>query len=651
MQYQCFAEGGDSAESGSADIKVKIEACNPAFLDLRQMFPVKEEIQQTVFSSSDQLAGLVNRSLQQESKRNVELILEQISKLSPLEKLLLYLKLPTGKEYPDPLKQPSNPLGSRPEISQTIAWIKTHLKEDKHTSLPKQDVYNEYLEFCNASKVKHLSTADFGKVMKQVYPSVRPRRLGTRGNSRYCYSGMTNRLSLPSPQLPKITGKFSPELAQSICKETLTSSASSEGSNDLNCPVSSELTFMMSSKICRPNEDKCLQTDRRKQDDELVNRSTKTPPERCKGRKGSTIPLSVGKKGAGGKKPRLEENNESGPSGVKLPIPRLPKIPKVVDNASSQSVKKQKPLQPKPANGRETEFLESGNSLEQEEELMNYFRKSSEEEPKVSQLRMLLERNKEDKCARRRVSFETVPESPNSQKKFSFVPISPISSSPFAPPTSKTFSSPHKMVQRSNSVSSPLYKGSRKEAAQLLPPPVPQQQIQPVYSNMNQFNETVRSQSVPTLADLPHITPVPSDVTDFTDLDTDSSNLLGIDESSSSLLVDQVGTDNLNSILNIINNIDPKLSRSYPNTPTCSKTSDPIISGFMTNSKSYPCTPVQTISNIESNFDMNHIPVTQPPPLFEGTINLFDDGLNLDCEDTFNDLAREVTQQLNSDVL
>lgn len=49
--------------------------------------------------------------------------------------------------------------------------------------------------------MKPLSTADFGKVMKQVYPRVRPRRLGTRGNSRYCYAGMRKRLVLEPPNL------------------------------------------------------------------------------------------------------------------------------------------------------------------------------------------------------------------------------------------------------------------------------------------------------------------------------------------------------------------------------------------------------------------------------------------------------------------
>jgi len=41
--------------------------------------------------------------------------------------------------------------------------------------------------------------------MKQVYPRVRPRRLGTRGNSRYCYAGMRKRIKLDPPTLPKIS--------------------------------------------------------------------------------------------------------------------------------------------------------------------------------------------------------------------------------------------------------------------------------------------------------------------------------------------------------------------------------------------------------------------------------------------------------------
>ena len=49
--------------------------------------------------------------------------------------------------------------------------------------------------------MKPLSTADFGKVMKQVFPNVRPRRLGTRGQSRYCYSALRKKEELDPPVL------------------------------------------------------------------------------------------------------------------------------------------------------------------------------------------------------------------------------------------------------------------------------------------------------------------------------------------------------------------------------------------------------------------------------------------------------------------
>ena len=42
--------------------------------------------------------------------------------------------------------------------------------------------------------------------MKQVYPQVRPRRLGTRGNSRYCYAGLKKRLKLEEPTTPECGG-------------------------------------------------------------------------------------------------------------------------------------------------------------------------------------------------------------------------------------------------------------------------------------------------------------------------------------------------------------------------------------------------------------------------------------------------------------
>ncbi|KAJ8925595.1 hypothetical protein NQ315_009435 [Exocentrus adspersus] len=142
------------------------------------------------------------------AKQTIQSILEQIKSLTQTEKFLLFLKLPSEVSHAvDPFRQPLNPLGSRSEIYRTISWIKTHLEEDPDISLPKQEVYNGYYNYCEKNSVKPLSQADFGKVMKQVYPRVRARRLGTRGNSRYCYSGLRRCVKLKPPVLPDLADK------------------------------------------------------------------------------------------------------------------------------------------------------------------------------------------------------------------------------------------------------------------------------------------------------------------------------------------------------------------------------------------------------------------------------------------------------------
>ncbi|KAJ6633252.1 DNA-binding protein RFX7, partial [Pseudolycoriella hygida] len=151
-----------------------------------------------------EMQQIVEASMPDSSKKEVYQILEKIEELKPAEKLLLYLRLPTGAPDTDPLKQPQNPLGTRLEINHTINWVRSHLEIDPNVSIPKQDVYDDYFEYCNKVDIKPLSTADFGKVMKQVFPSIRPRRLGTRGNSRYCYAALRKTTQLAPPSLPEL---------------------------------------------------------------------------------------------------------------------------------------------------------------------------------------------------------------------------------------------------------------------------------------------------------------------------------------------------------------------------------------------------------------------------------------------------------------
>ncbi|XP_078036241.1 uncharacterized protein LOC144469644 isoform X1 [Augochlora pura] len=208
----------------------------------------------------EKIRFMLEDSIGEESKTRIQNIFSQIEQLKIEEKLLLYLKLPlsltnTGGTI-DPLRQPLNPLGNRYEIHQTIMWIKTHLEEDPDVSLPKQEVYDEYNMYCMRNFMKPLSTADFGKVMKQVYPQVRPRRLGTRGNSRYCYAGMRKRVKLDSPTLPNIAGsQTGDEVDENITEEMLGAASTvirewAENSLNLKFPTLSALARHLVDNFC-----------------------------------------------------------------------------------------------------------------------------------------------------------------------------------------------------------------------------------------------------------------------------------------------------------------------------------------------------------------------------------------------------------------
>ncbi|KAF4090902.1 hypothetical protein AMELA_G00030970 [Ameiurus melas] len=85
-----------------------------------------------------------------------------------------------------------------------FSWIRNHLEEHADTSLPKQEVFDEYKSYCDNLGYHALSAADFGKIMKNVFPNMKARRLGMRGKSKYCYSGLRKKPFIHMPSLPNL---------------------------------------------------------------------------------------------------------------------------------------------------------------------------------------------------------------------------------------------------------------------------------------------------------------------------------------------------------------------------------------------------------------------------------------------------------------
>ncbi|NXW89195.1 RFX5 protein, partial [Alopecoenas beccarii] len=128
-----------------------------------------------------ELQGSISKSVQ----NKVDSILQDVQKFSDSEKLYLYLRLPSGPSLGE--KSGSLDLSSlsTAEYMHACNWIRNHLEEHTDTCLPKQDVYDAYKRYCDNLCCRPLSAANFGKIIREIFPNIKARRLGGRGQSKY----------------------------------------------------------------------------------------------------------------------------------------------------------------------------------------------------------------------------------------------------------------------------------------------------------------------------------------------------------------------------------------------------------------------------------------------------------------------------------
>ncbi|KAA0723382.1 DNA-binding protein RFX7 [Triplophysa tibetana] len=128
--------------------------------------------------------------------------IQDVEKLTDIEKLYLYLKLPSGPSSGIEKNEQSS-ASSRTQQMHAFSWIRNHLEEHPETSLPKQEVYDEYKSYCDSLGYHAFSAADFGKIMKNVFPNMKARRLGMRGKSKYPLVELLVTIPLAFPKPPK----------------------------------------------------------------------------------------------------------------------------------------------------------------------------------------------------------------------------------------------------------------------------------------------------------------------------------------------------------------------------------------------------------------------------------------------------------------
>ncbi|XP_015740206.1 DNA-binding protein RFX5 isoform X2 [Coturnix japonica] len=145
------------------------------------------------------LRGNISKAVQ----NKVDAILQDVQKFSDSDKLYLYLQLPSGPSLGDRSSLDLSSL-STAEYMHACNWIRNHLEEHADTCLPKQDVYDAYRQYCDNLCCRPLSAANFGKIIREIFPNIKARRLGGRGQSKYCYSGIRRKTVVSLPPLPSL---------------------------------------------------------------------------------------------------------------------------------------------------------------------------------------------------------------------------------------------------------------------------------------------------------------------------------------------------------------------------------------------------------------------------------------------------------------
>ncbi|RWS24116.1 transcription factor RFX4-like protein 1, partial [Leptotrombidium deliense] len=98
----------------------------------------------------------------------------------------------------------------------TLLWLEENYEIAEGVCIPRSALYMHYVDFCAKNCIQPVNAASFGKVtlehyfsistilgqiIRQQFPQLTTRRLGTRGQSRYHYYGIAVRESSPFYQL------------------------------------------------------------------------------------------------------------------------------------------------------------------------------------------------------------------------------------------------------------------------------------------------------------------------------------------------------------------------------------------------------------------------------------------------------------------
>ncbi|KAK2466217.1 hypothetical protein APHAL10511_001859 [Amanita phalloides] len=118
------------------------------------------------------------------------------------------------------------------------AWLTANYAPYPDGNVPRQGLYFSYRRVCDQYGIPHINTATLGKAIRLCFPTIKTRRLGVRGNSKYHYCGIRPATTAEAEWLQEYIQKSNNNAAQSsvnaarLAHEHAESSTRSEDRSD-----------------------------------------------------------------------------------------------------------------------------------------------------------------------------------------------------------------------------------------------------------------------------------------------------------------------------------------------------------------------------------------------------------------------------------
>ncbi|XP_038053086.1 DNA-binding protein RFX6-like [Patiria miniata] len=96
---------------------------------------------------------------------------------------------PDGQSLEQPDETDANQTGQT-QLHETLRWLNENYERSEGVCLPRCVLYTHYLDLCKKRLFTPAGAATFGKIIRQMFPKLTTRRLGTRGQSKYHYYGI-----------------------------------------------------------------------------------------------------------------------------------------------------------------------------------------------------------------------------------------------------------------------------------------------------------------------------------------------------------------------------------------------------------------------------------------------------------------------------